>query len=256
MAEIKFVIIANPRTGTNHFIDLLNSHPDITCHSEVFHQKTVYLLEGARDDLLERREKGPVAFLEEIYESSPTRACGLKIFGGHNPAVLDKVLHDPSIKKIVLYRPNFLAVYSSVRIAEAEKRYLIWEHKAVSIDTDAYDSSRTSEKAYFDQAEFNREWGIYQEHYKYALDVLNKSGQSYLFMTYEEFINESFFRRIFPYLGLPQPETLHTRMRKLNTSDIVSRFLNTGEVSAYIEKIGRINWANEGFMLWSGKDKV
>lgn len=255
MAEIKFVIIANPRTGTNHFIDLLNSHQEITCHREVFHQDTVYLLGGSRDDLLEKRDRNPVAFMEEMYESSPTRACGFKIFSGHNSSVLDKVIHDRNIKKIVLYRPNYLAVFSSERIAEAEKRYLIMDVKMDSIDAGAYDSARTSEKVLFDQGEFNRRWVVYQEYYKHVLDVLNETGQNYLLVTYEDFINESFFRRIFPFLGLSQPDILHTRMRKQNGSDILSRFLNPDEARAYIERIGRMNWANEGFMLWSGKDE-
>ena len=109
MAEIKFVIIANPRTGTNHYIDLLISHQEITCHREVFHRYSVYLHGGSRDDLLEKRDRDPLAFLEELYESSPTRACGFKIFGEHNSVVLDNVLHDPAIKKIVLYRPQLLS---------------------------------------------------------------------------------------------------------------------------------------------------
>ena len=255
MADKKFVIIANPRTGTNHFIDLLNSHQEITCHREVFHRDAVYMLRGSRADLLESRERDPVGFMEELYDSAPTRACGFKIFAGHSSAVLDRVLHDPNIRKIILYRPNFLAVYSSEKIAEAENRYVILEGKAASIDAGAYDSARTSEKALFDQREFARRWGAYQEHYKYATDVLNETGQEFLFVTYEDFINESFFRRIFAFLGLSQPEVLVTRMSKQNGSDILSRFLNPDEARAYIYRIGRMNWANEGFMLWGGKEE-
>jgi hypothetical protein len=255
MSEIKFVIIANPRTGTNHFIDLLNSHQDITCHREVFHRDAVYILGGSRNDLLEKRDLNPVAFMEELYNSSPTRACGFKIFAGHNATVLDKVLHDPAIKKIILYRPNFLAVYSSEKIAEAESRYLIMDEKFASIDAGAYDSSRTSKLAFFDQADFSRRWAVYQEYYKYALDVLNETEQMYLFMTYEDFINDSFFRRIFSFLGLPQPKAMHTRMKKQNTSDILSRFQNPNEARDFIKSIGRMNWTNEGFMLWGGKEE-
>lgn len=254
MAEMKFVIIASPRTGTNHFIDLLNSHQNITCHSEVFHRNTVYLFEGAKDLLLELRDRDPFLFLENLYESTQAMACGFKIFGDHNAEVLNRVLYETTIKKIILYRPNFLAVYSSEKIAEAEKRYLIWEQNAISIDAGAYESKRTSEKAQFDPEEFHRRWTAYQEHYKHALDVLNNTGQEYLFVTYEDFINESFFRRVFPFLGLTQPQIVHTRMRKLNSSDILSRFLNPDEARAYIEKIGRLNWAHEGFMLWCGKE--
>ena len=69
-------------------------------------------------------------------------------------------------------------------------------------------------------------WSAYQEHYRYAIDVLNETGQNYLLTTYEDFVNESFFRRVFAFLGLTQPEVLRTRMRKQNTNHILSRFLN------------------------------
>ncbi len=81
------------------------------------------------------------------------------------------------------------------------------------------------------------------------LKELNESGQNYLFTTYEDFINESFSRRVFAFLGLTQPEALSTRMRKQNTSDILSRFLNPENAIAYIERIGRMNSANEGLCL-------
>ena len=253
---IRFVIVANPRTGTNHFIDLLNSHPDITCHREVFHHHSVYLKQGTRDELLEERNKNPIAFLKKLYDDSPTPACGFKIFMGHDEAVLNSVLLDKNIKKIVLYRPNFLAVYSSDKVAEAENRYLILDKDRGSISDGAYDSSRTEKKALFTKTEFKARWNAYQEHYRKAVDVLNETGQNYLFMTYEDFINESFFRRVFPFLGLSQPPSLLTRMKKMNDNDILSRFSNPGDARSYIEDIGRQNWAHESFMLWQGRDDV
>ena len=73
-ADIRFVIIANPRTGTNLFIDLLNSHPAVTSHREVFHRHAVYLKKGTMDGLLDERNKDPIAFLKKLYDDSPTRA--------------------------------------------------------------------------------------------------------------------------------------------------------------------------------------
>ena len=253
-ADTRFVIIANPRTGTNHFIDLLNSHPDITCHREVFHPHAVYLKQGTRDGLLEERNSDPLAFLEKTYAESLTRACGFKIFMNHDDLVLDSVLHDRDIKKIVLYRPNFLAVYSSDKIAGAENRYLISDNKGGGISDGVYDSSRTEKKALFNRGEFKLRWNAYQEHFKRAVEVLNDTGQDYLFVTYEDFMNESFFRRVFPFLGLAQPLRLLTRMKKMNANDILSRFSNPDDARSYIEEIGRQNWTHESFMLWLGRN--
>lgn len=252
--DIPFVIIANPRTGTNHFIDLLNSHPAVTSHREVFHRHSVYLKNGTKDGLLEERNKDPIAFLKKLYDESPTRACGFKIFMDHDDSVLDAVLYDSDIKKIILYRSNFLAVYSSDKIAEAENRYLIVDKDAGKISDGAYDSSRTEVKALFTRNEFEARWKAYQQHYRHAVDVLNETGQNYLFMTYEDFINESFFRRVFPFLGLAQPPRLVTRKKKMNASDILSRFSNPDDARSHIEEIGRQNWAYESFMLWQGRD--
>jgi len=254
--NIRFVIIANPRTGTNHFIELLNSHLDVTCHREVFHKHSVFLKQGTRDDLLEERNKDSIAFLKKLYDDNQAHACGFKIFMGHNESVLDSVLHDKDIKKIVLYRSNFLAVYSSDKIAEAENRYLIIDKERDKISEGAYDSSRTEKKALFNKAEFEARWNAYQDHYRKVVDVLNETGQDYLFMTYEEFINESFFRRVFSFLGLEQPDKLLTRTKKMNANDILSRFSNPDDARSYIEKIGRQNWAHESFMLWQGRNDV
>ena len=252
-ADNRFAIIANPRTGSNHFIDLLNSHPDITCHREAFHPHAVYLLEGTADELLEDRNRDPLGFLEKLFKTCQTPACGFKIFMGHDKAVLESVLSDKSIRKIILYRANYLAVYSSEKIAEAENCYVIVNEKTARIDQAAYDSTRKGEKAIFDKSEFNVRHRAYQEHYRRSVDTLNSTGQAYLFMTYEDFLNESFFRRVFPFLGLSQPAVLETRMSKMNASDILSRFSNPEEVRAHLLEIGRLNWTHEGFMPWGAR---
>jgi len=250
-SEIKFVIIANPRTGTNHFIDLLNSHEEITCHREVFHRNSVYLYEGTRDDLLTRRNKEPLQFLEELYQSSPTRACGFKIFMNHDDVVLKNVLIDPNVKKIVLYRSMFLAVYSSDLIAATEKKYLIMEDTKDAIDSGVKDKTRTKAKAYFDPKQFEQRLRSYQYHYSNAVKIINYTNQNFLFTTYEDYVNEDLFRRVFSFLGLSQPKTVHTRMKKMNSSDILSRFDNPDDVYRYLNETARLHWLHEGFMLWS-----
>ncbi len=249
--KIRFVIIASPRTGTNHFIQLLTSHPDITCHYEVFHPDSVYLFEGARADLLNKRNRNPLAFLRKLFDACPTRACGFKIFMEHDDSVLEAILRDRVIKKIILYRSNPLAVYSSDKIAEAERRYLIAEDAPERIDAGAKDAPRTRAKAIFDREDFELYLDIYQSHYRHAVEVLNETNQDYMFLTYEDYVNESLFRRVFPFLGLSQPKELWTYLKKMNSGYILSRFVNPDDVRSYLLKIGKPNWAYEDFMLWS-----
>ena len=474
--ETRFVIIANPRTGTNNLIDLLNSHPDILCHREVFHRDTVYLIDGTRDDLITKRNKNPINFLRELYEGCPNRACGFKIFMGHDDAVMQNVLRDTTIKKIILYRPNLLAVHSSEKIAVAENRwvdikncpvtrfhglafvhipntdtlffhnellrhfgmessmkffgpygrerfsklssnylnrsdyisghismkeiydkgidylgitllhdpveglltklkqtkviesldqkshqfndvssfvermkkngqfnmqcwYLSGSHKfenaidmihrhclypapieyyedfvktifdLFSINSTIkynitnqedlikfnnsyisiikplikddlklieylnknyfkiknrfinkaekvfskdkiYSKKKSHTKVIFDRTEFENFMIANEKYFKYAIDLLNKTNQHYLFLTYEDYLNEDLLRRIFPFLDLKQPEYIKSRMNKMNSSNILSRFKNLEDVRLYLKEAGKLHWAHEGFMLW------
>jgi LPS sulfotransferase NodH len=65
----RFVILAAPRTGSNWLCSLLNSHPDVLCHHELFNPSGVFYALGHRDGALdlgtpEERDRRPLAFLE------------------------------------------------------------------------------------------------------------------------------------------------------------------------------------------------
>jgi len=254
--SIKFAIIANPRTGSNHYVDLLNSHPSITCHSEVFHPHAVYMNAGTRLDLLADRNEAPLLFLERLYGDSLSEACGFKIFAEHNDNVLRYVLTSSDIIKIVLYRSNYLAVFSSEKIAQMKQSYVSLTESPAPIDADAYARIDLTEKVHFRVDEFVSRWQSYQNHYKDSLQVLNDSGQKYLLVTYEEFLNEDIFRGVFSWLGLPQPPQLFSRTKKTNSTDILSRFENSEDVLGFLDRIGRLSWACESFILWDGKDSL
>jgi hypothetical protein len=57
MPETSFCIITQPRTGSNHLCGLLNSHPEIVCHYELFNRRRIYSNF--------RREKRPYPIGEE-----------------------------------------------------------------------------------------------------------------------------------------------------------------------------------------------
>ena len=253
-AEIRFAIIANPRTGTNHYIDLLNSHEEMTCHREVFHRDSVFLEDGTHDELVAERNNDPAGFLQRLYQSSPTRVCGFKIFMDQNDDILNSVIDHPDIRKIVLFRPNLLAVHSSDQIAVAEQNWVEVADKAsvhVSKPAGTESGQKTRPKVVFDAQDFERRIFTYERHYKYVIDRLNETNQAYLFTTYEDYTNDSFFRRAFPFLGLTQPNITHSRIRRMNSGDILSRYENPKDVREYLEKVGRMHWAHEGYMLWS-----
>ena len=86
----KFVIISYPRTGSNLLCSLLDSHPDILCHLEIFHQEAIFLSGDSRAlkefDLV-KRDADPLRFLGMIWDEDygrRLRAVGFKLFFGQN----------------------------------------------------------------------------------------------------------------------------------------------------------------------------
>src|SRR5258708_862065 len=122
---MRFVIVASPRTGSSHLTDLLNHQPDILCNGEIYHPLRVFVKwprdkmeKRTRKTLRELRTQDPIAFKEYIFSNNFGRAhLGFKILNHQNNDVLQIVLDDSSIFKIILFRRNILANYSSGRIA-------------------------------------------------------------------------------------------------------------------------------------------
>ena len=67
----RFVILAAPRTGSNLLCTLLNSHPQVLCHHEVFNPGGVFTAldyhgDGLHVDALAQRDADPLAFLDRV----------------------------------------------------------------------------------------------------------------------------------------------------------------------------------------------
>jgi LPS sulfotransferase NodH len=139
-AQTRFVILAAPRTGSNWLCSLLNSHSDILCHHEVFNPNGIFYALDFRDGTLDlgtidERNRQPLEFLNRIWRHPLGSTCiGFKMTRGQDERVLQAVLDDRAVRKIVLRRRNVLRTYVSEKIAEQTGR---WE---------AYESSELKEK--------------------------------------------------------------------------------------------------------------
>jgi hypothetical protein len=249
--KIKFVIIAEPRTGSNNFIDKINCSHDVDCHRELFHPHAVYMREEARNDLINLRDENPLGFLNEHINLSTKRAFGFKIFNNHNNLLLKNILNDVFFKKIILYRNNYLSVYSSERIAEITNEYL----KKLSSDNNLVDSkfdlNEVSIQLDFDENDFLYHWQKYDEFYAEVISALNKTNQSYLFFSYEDSVNNLLFRRVFSWLGLAQPEYITSSLVKQNTSNVLKRFRDPEKVLNFINRFEKPFWAYDNFLLFN-----
>ena len=100
--ETKFVLLAQPRTGSQLLTDLLNSHPDVFCDGEIFWR--VYI----------NRLLWPQLFLRGRSVANGKRVYGFSLKTAHlaqhhlDPQRFLDGLHQDGWKVIYLYRENLL----------------------------------------------------------------------------------------------------------------------------------------------------
>lgn len=125
-----FVIVSAPRTGSTYLCTMLDSHPDVLCHTEPYrpddmyhHQQTAQL---GRWTVHQRRRR-PFAFLSALWRVSSTQApaVGFKLFPGHSFPVLSFLLAEPSVQVIILRRKHQLQAYVSLQQALKTEQWSI-----------------------------------------------------------------------------------------------------------------------------------
>jgi hypothetical protein len=109
---------------------------------------------------------------------------------------------------------------------------------------------KPARKIIFDKEEFERRISTIKNDYDATVDKLNETNQAYLFHTYEDFLNERLFRRVFPFLGLGQPEMLISHIVKQNRYDVLSRYHNPHAVMKFLKDEGKIRWVSEEPLMW------
>jgi len=214
----RFVILAAPRSGSNLLCTLLNSHPEILCHHEVFNPSGIYYALEHRDgsfDLgtLEQRDQAPLAFLEKIWSRTQGRRCvGFKMTRGQNADVLCNVLLDPAVRKIVLKRRNRIKAYISTLIAERSGQ---WE---------AYSDSELvgpGPRIDLDVEKLHEYIRINKSYYAGINGFLNSTGQSSLVVDYENLASAQQGSAILAFLGVGDPaRRLVPRSVKQNPADL------------------------------------
>jgi LPS sulfotransferase NodH len=124
-AARRFVVLTIPRTGSNYLCSLLNAHPQVLCHHEVWNASGIFCALDLRSrsahyfGTVEERDREPLAFLERLWNRSFGRpVVGLKFCRGQNRAAFEALLADPAVRKIVMRRRNRVKTYVSEMIAQ------------------------------------------------------------------------------------------------------------------------------------------
>lgn len=210
METVKFVIISYQRTGSTYLTLKLNNLNGIICHSELFNRGEEAFKNSIFDTnilpnntffqrilgiepavkLFRLKKRDPIKFLNHIYNQNAS-AVGFKIFPGQNDEVLNLLLNDDHVKKILLDRENLLRSFTSKKIAIKSGN---WSRKT--------GEEASLIKVYINPAEFIQYVGYITNKMNDYREVMNSTDQIYLDLTYEKFVREVPLQQIVSFLGL------------------------------------------------------
>ena len=212
----RFVILATPRTGSNLLCTLLNSHPDILCHHELFNPRGVFLAIDQRDGPLDlgtmaERDADPVAFLERAWAKDLGRpVVGFKTGLGQEGTAMDAVIEDPAVTKIVLRRRNRVKTFVSELVSLELDQWEVYDvsdllaRPHVTVDPRRlHENIARNEKFYSDLAA--------------RLDGL---GQEAVDVDYEDLRRSETQERVLAAVGVRTAAPLRARTVKQNPRDL------------------------------------
>ncbi|RMH43679.1 MAG: nodulation protein NodH [Alphaproteobacteria bacterium] len=222
-----FVILADMRTGSNLLEESLNQLADVHSYGEVFnpafigHPKTESLF-GID---LSARETSPLALLGRIREETEGLP-GFRLFGDHDPRVLDFVLNDPRCGKIVLGR-NPLEAYVSLRIAAETGQWRLGDAR-----------NKRAASVRFDAAAFHAELDrrvTFRQHVQRRLQV---TGQAAFWIDYEDLSEIDVLNGVARFLGSSDTIRAHPRtVKKQNPESLREKVANPEDMERAIARL-------------------
>jgi LPS sulfotransferase NodH len=219
-----FCVLSTPRSGSTYVCSLLDSHPEICCHQELFRPGRIWAVPvGPVVDDDEARARHPLRWLDAVIAASRAhdprwRAIGFKLHLLQWPSVLERVLFEPGIAILLLDRADRLAQYASQKIAD-ETRLFTWTH----------DETVESVAVRFDAAEFESFAQTHDDLYRMVRLVI-RDRTDVLELDYERILAAETPREVLTFLGVDPSATLRAPERQQNPTNVLARFTNPGEV--------------------------
>lgn len=257
-------IISMPRSGSNYVCQLLNSHPDVYSHFEIFHREKVYFRdpEQTASDLNKVLSTGfrnydDPTFVQFAHDQSERLIEALRILGNGRllsfkvfPRHLSRkrfrelVISDRRIAKILLKR-DYLSSYVSRKKAMKMKKWTTMDTSAIRVSLDPHE--------FQDYVRDNNYWFDTSEH------LLKASGQKYALLDYDELMSIDSERARLAHmvdiirttgLTLPSLESagvteVNSRMKKQDrTRKLESTVENMDEFTTGLRQLGLEQYAN------------
>jgi LPS sulfotransferase NodH len=215
----RFIILATPRTGSNWLCTLLDSHPQILCHHEIFNPEGIhvaYSVRGRKHDLgtVAERDRNPLAALERVWRWDLGHATvGFKINRGQSDTVLRRVLEDRSVRKIVIRRSNRVRTFVSELIAERTGEWESYPGLAIGLN---------KVKVRVDPGALAEHSRLNQRYYADAARMLRATGQTALEVLYEELGDQRTQRAVLRFLGVSSDVALRGATRRQNPAPLAA----------------------------------
>ncbi|PRY23064.1 hypothetical protein CLV78_105116 [Aliiruegeria haliotis] len=229
MADFEgFVLFAEMRTGSNFLEESLNLFPGLCCHGEAFNP--VFVGQHNWQDLLgvtlEARQADPMELLRRI-RTQGDGLGGFRFFHDHDPRILETILPDPKIAKIILTR-NPLESYVSRKIAGATGQWRLTDEK-----------HRKSAKIRFDPEEFEAHAAKIELFQRKLRRGLQLTGQTAFEVSYEEVGDVDVLNGLGRFLGQTHRlDGASTRLKRQNPSPLEDKVENFEEMQ---QALGAMN---------------
>jgi LPS sulfotransferase NodH len=232
----RFVILAAPRTGSNLLCTLLNSHPDVLCHHELFNPNGIFYALEYRDgsmDLgsMEARDREPLAFLQRVWEHPLGASCvGFKMTRGQNDAVMRALIGDPGVLKILLYRRNRLKTFVSEQLARQTDQWEVYARDQLVTG---------APRLHIDVESFRAHCDLNERFYQDIEHALRSGRQRWIEVAYEDLLSGSEHVRLLEFLGVGATRAKLTQCSiKQNDTDLRTHIENFQELELALEGSG------------------
>lgn len=225
-----FVVFAEMRTGSNFLEANLNAFDGISCLGEVFNPHFIGYPNA--EDVLgisqEERDAKPHRLLDAV-RAAPDMA-GFRYFHDHDPRVLDALLTDPKVGKVVLTR-NPVDSYISWKIAQATGQWKLTNVK-----------KRKAGRAVFDGPEFEAHLDALQAFQVQIMNTLQRTGQTAFYVAYEDLQDVAVMNGLAAWLGCPaRLDSLNTALKRQNPQPVAEKVENFEEMAASLARLDRFN---------------
>ncbi len=174
------------------------------------------------------------AFLEYVYSikfKKDTRSIGFKIFPDQNDQLMWNLIKEPSIKKIVLIRTNYLMNYLSFLTARETHLFFVNsgssakdEDLRIRVDYKKFLNYERNQKSFFND----------------VIDELNRTSQNYCEIHYEELLIPDHQKRLLAFLGVhPVFNKLNINSEKQAKLPLDQKIINYEELAEKLMKAGK-----------------